>query len=253
HVKGIDISADKIDMLQKGYSYLSDLTNEEVVQLMNSGRFTPTVDFSAVSDVDVIIICVPTPLTNKEPDLSFIYSAVDQITPYLRENQIIVLESSTYPGTTDEKIKPRLESTGKKIGTNLFLAYSPERIDPGNKSFTLVGIPKIISGVTEQCLSKITSLYSTVFKQVVPVSSTKVAEFAKLLENSQRLINISFVNEANILAHRLGINLWEVIEAAKTKPMGFMPYYPSAGAGGHCIPVDPYYLSWVGFQEGVPQ
>lgn len=251
-VIGVDVNAEKVAMLNRGESFLADVPDAHLAGLIQKGKLAATADFGAVREADAIVICVPTPLSNKEPDLTYVNAAVDGIAPHLRRNQLIVLESSTYPGTTEEKVKPRLEAEGWRIGHDLFLAYSPERVDPGNKTYALPDIPKIVSGVTEQCLARVKELYGGIFRQIVPVSSPKVAEFAKLLENSQRLVNISFINEISVLAHRMGVDIWEIIEAAKTKPMGFTAYYPSAGAGGHCIPVDPYYLTWVGFRQGVP-
>lgn len=251
-VFGIDVDQQKISQLHKKTSYLTDLQDADVAEMMDSGRFIPTDDFSHIKEVQAIIICVPTPLINKEPDLSYVRSAIRDITPFLQKDQLIVIESSTYPGTTEEMIKPMLEKLPFTLGKNLYLGYSPERIDPGNDLLSIETIPKVISGVTDECLSQLKNLYSTVFQELVPVSSPRVAEFTKMLENSQRLINISFINEINLLANKMKINLWEVIEAAKTKPVGFTPYYPGPGVGGHCIPVDPFFLTWVGMREGVP-
>ncbi len=249
---GIDIDSDKTEQLLNKKSYLSDIEDQEIAEMVDSGRFTVTSDFRAVEGVNCIIICVPTPLHNREPDLSYITSVAKSIAPHLQPQQLIVLESSTYPGTTEQLVKPLVENSLLKVGENLFLGYSPERIDPGNKTISIEDIPKVVSGVTKECLKKVEQLYGSVFKRVVPVSSPGVAEFTKMLENSQRLINISFINEVNFLAKKLNINLWAVIEAAKTKPMGFTAYYPGVGIGGHCIPVDPFFLSWVGMREGVP-
>ncbi|WP_245590518.1 nucleotide sugar dehydrogenase [Aneurinibacillus terranovensis] len=251
-VVGIDIDSKKVESLYAKKSYLSDITDSEIGELIDSGRFAATVDYAQVSAVTYVIICVPTPLRNKNPDLSYIHSAIHHIRAFLRPGHVIVLESSTYPGTTEDYVQPLIETDSLQVGKTIYLGYSPERIDPGNKDISVESIPKIISGVTPGCLKQIHHLYSNVFRTVVPVSSPRVAEFAKMLENSQRLINISFMNEINILANKMKVNLWEVIEAAKTKPMGFTPYYPSAGIGGHCIPVDPFFLSWIGMQEGVP-
>lgn len=251
-VIGIDIDPNKTELLRQKQSYLSDIEDQEIAEIVDSGLFTVTSDFRAVEGVNCIIICVPTPLLNREPDLSYIKSAAKSIAPHLQPQQLIVLESSTYPGTTEEFVKPLVENNLLKVGENLFLGYSPERIDPGNKNISIENIPKVVSGVTEECLKRVEQLYRSVFKQIVPVSSPSVAEFTKMLENSQRLINISFINEVNFLAKKLNINLWEVIEAARTKPMGFTAYFPSAGIGGHCIPVDPFFLSWIGMREGVP-
>jgi UDP-N-acetyl-D-glucosamine dehydrogenase len=252
HVTGIDIDQGKINMLLSGKSYISDLSDQEIADMINSGKLDVTSDYAATGNVDVIIICVPTPLRNREPDLSYIIQSVKQLKPYLKKGQLLVLESSTYPGTTEEYVKPLIENDELKIGETFFLGYSPERIDPGNKTVSIADIPKIVSGVSHRCQEKIKQLYDAVFTQTVPVTSPRVAEFVKMLENSQRLINISFINEVNVLANKMNVNLWEVIEAAKTKPVGFIPYYPSAGIGGHCIPVDPFFLAWVGLREGVP-
>jgi UDP-N-acetyl-D-glucosamine dehydrogenase len=252
HVVGIDLDGRKIKRLNDKQSYLSDLEDWEIADLMDSGRFTPTTDYAAVQSAGSVIICVPTPLHDRKPDLSYIDSAVQSMLPHLQPNQLIILESSTYPGTTEDYVKPILENGVFTVGKNLFLGYSPERVDPGNKEMAIAQIPKIISGATDACLKRVYELYSVIFTQVVQVSSPRVAEFSKMIENSQRLINISFINEVNLLANKMKVDLWEVIEAAKTKPMGFTPYYPSAGIGGHCIPVDPFFLSWVGMQEGVP-
>ncbi|NGQ95717.1 nucleotide sugar dehydrogenase [Brevibacillus sp. SYP-B805] len=252
HVTGIDIDQEKIAMLRAAKSYISDISDQEIGIMTNSGLLDVTSDYAAAAGVDTIIICVPTPLRNREPDLSYIFHAVQQLKPYLKKGQLLVLESSTFPGTTEEYVKPLIETDALTVGETIFLGYSPERIDPGNKMVSIADIPKVISGVTPQCLQKVKQLYDSVFKQTVPVSSPKVAEFVKMLENSQRLINISFINEVNLLANKMNVDLWEVIEAAKTKPVGFTPYYPSAGIGGHCIPVDPFFLAWIGMREGVP-
>ncbi|GAA4707170.1 nucleotide sugar dehydrogenase [Brevibacillus fulvus] len=253
-VIGVDIDQAKIESIQQKKSYVSDISDADLRAMVESSRFEATPDFRRVQEADYIVICVPTPLTNREPDITYIKSAVTSIAPYLRENQTVILESSTYPGTTEEIVKPLLEQNPQSliIGQHLYLGYSPERIDPGNKQLTLRQIPKVISGVTSACLEKVKAFYGQVFETIVPVTSTKVAEFVKMLENSQRLINISFINEVNLLANRMQVDLWEVIEAAKSKPLGFTPYYPSAGIGGHCIPVDPFFLSWIGLREGVP-
>lgn len=252
HVIGIDLDNAKIESIRKKKSYITDIQDQEIADMVDTGRLQVTSDYAAVNQADAIIICVPTPLRNKEPDLTYIFHAVKQMKPYLKENQLVVLESSTYPGTTEEYVKPLIENEQLSIGKNFFLGYSPERIDPGNKTVAIADMPKIISGVTDACLQRLKALYDTAFTRTVPVSSPRVAEFVKMLENSQRLINISFINEVNLLANRMNINLWEVIEAAKTKPVGFTPYYPSAGIGGHCIPVDPFFLAWIGMREGVP-
>lgn len=250
-VIGIDIAEQKIETLLNKKSYLTDLSDEEISEMMESNLFFPTSDYKKIEAVRNIVIAVPTPLQNKEPDLSYIMSSLDAMSPYIQKETLIILESSTYPGTTEQIIKPFIEKRGFTIGKDIFLAYSPERVDPGNKQLTLEKIPKIISGVTEHCLERIDMLYRNFFEKLVSVSSPRVAEFTKILENSQRLINISFMNEINLVANKLKINLWEAIEAAKTKPFGFTAYYPGPGIGGHCIPIDPYYLTWVAKQAGI--
>ncbi|QOY34216.1 nucleotide sugar dehydrogenase [Anaerobacillus isosaccharinicus] len=250
-VIGIETDVSKINFLSQGKSYLSDLSDKEVGEIINSGCFHPTSNYQKIKEAKNIIICVPTPLRNRQPDLSYVTAAVEAMVPYIQEETLIILESSTYPGTTEKLLQPLLEKAGFAIGKNIYLAYSPERIDPGNTILTLETIPKVVSGVTEPCLKRIQQFYSDIFKTTVPVSSPSVAEFTKILENSQRLINISFMNEVNLIANKMNINMWEAIEAAKTKPVGFTPYYPGPGIGGHCIPIDPFYLSWVGMQEGI--
>lgn len=244
-VRGIDIDRKKIELLLQGISYLTDITDEAVQQLVHSGRFAPTSHYDAVSDVDAVILCVPTPLRDHAyPDLSYIQAAAAAIVPYLKPGQLIVLESSTYPGTTEEVLRPILEQGARQAGVDFYLGYSPERIDPGNKDVPLESIPKVVSGLTEKCLQKLTLLYGQVFDHLVPVTSPRAAEMTKLLENCQRFVNISFINEIAMICEKMGIDVWEVIEAAKTKPYGFTPYYPGPGIGGHCIPVDPLYLQW---------
>ncbi len=245
HVVGVDIDQHKIDLLNQHKSYLSDLTDEQIAILMKHHRFQPTTDFSRIRQTSACILCVPTPLRHERyPDLSHLQSAVMSMIPHLAPQQLIVLESSTFPGTTEEVIKPLLEKEGFQIGKHIFLGYSPERIDPGNMTYLLEDVPKVISGVTKACVERVKRLYGQVFRHLVPVSKTRHAEMTKLLENSQRLVNISFMNEIMMLCHKMDINIWEVIEAAKTKPYGFTAYYPGPGAGGHCIPVDPMYLNW---------
>lgn len=250
-VVGIDIDDHKVKLIESKISYITDLNDKDIADMIDSGLFRATTHYSAVEEVQSIIICVPTPLDHRAPDLSYVFSAASHLAPYLKEGQLVVLESSTYPGTTEEEVRPLLEQGGKKVGENIFLGYSPERIDPGNIALNLATMPKVISGVTARCLEHVTSLYNKVFVRTVPVSSPRIAEFCKLLENGQRFINISYMNELNLLAHKMDVDLWEVIEAAKTKPFGFSPYYPSPGIGGHCIPVDPYFLAWVGMREGI--
>lgn len=243
-VYGVDVNEHKIAQLQNYVSYISDISNFEISQLMDSQRFQAGSHYNAVSQADVIIICVPTPLDEHHcPDLSNLQSAVQGILPHLRQGQLIALESSTYPGTCEEIVKPLLESTGIRVGHDLFLAYSPERINPGAK-WRLEEIPKIVSGFSARCTEFAKEVYGSVFREIVVVSSLRAAEMTKLLENAQRFVNISLMNSLLPFARELDINLWEVIDAASTKPYGFMPYYPGAGVGGHCIPVDPLYMLW---------
>lgn len=244
-VLGFDVDSKKVTTLKKGKSYLKSIQSSRISQFVRSGRLNVTDDFSRLNQPDCILICVPTPLTEKmEPDLQYIEKTTDSIREHLRKSQCIVLESTTYPGTTEELILPKLESTGLKVGRDFFLAFSPEREDPGNKRFTTQQIPKVVAGVTPSCQKIVTTLYQQIIKKVVPVSSPRVAELTKLLENIYRSVNIALVNELKMLADRMGIDIWEVIEAASTKPFGFSPFYPGPGLGGHCIPIDPYYLSW---------
>lgn len=244
-VFGIDTDENKIQKLANGKSYLNDLTHKQIEQLLASKRFHPGSAYNVIAQVDVVIICVPTPLDrNAKPDLTFVNAAIRFALPFIKKGQLIILESTTYPGTTEEVLLPMLESKGLVIGKEVALAYSPERIDPGQTKYKLDEIPKVIAGVTEACTKYVKQVYETVFEQVVIVSSPKIAEMTKLLENSQRYINISFMNELAMLCDKMGIDLWEVISAASTKPYGFTPYYPGPGIGGHCIPIDPFYLLW---------
>jgi UDP-N-acetyl-D-glucosamine dehydrogenase len=244
-VLGFDVDSKKVERLKKGRSYLKSIPSSRISQFLRSGLLDVTDDFSRLREPDCILICVPTPLTEKmEPDLQYIEKTTGAIQGHLRRGQLVVLESTSYPGTTEELILPRLESTGLKVGKDFFLAYSPEREDPGNKRFTTQQIPKVVSGVTPSCQKVALSLYRRIIQRVVPVSSPRVAELTKLLENIYRSVNIALVNELKMLADRMGIDIWEVIEAASTKPFGFSPFYPGPGMGGHCIPIDPFYLSW---------
>ncbi|MCA0970449.1 nucleotide sugar dehydrogenase [Halobacillus litoralis] len=252
-VIGLDINEDRITQLKNKKSYLPDIQDEEIKLNIERGIFKPTSKYTDLTSADVIIICVPTPLTDYHtPDLSYLQSVASSLSSHLRKGQLVILESSTYPGTTEEVLQPHLEKKSKlKVGEDFFLAYSPERIDPGNKQFTEIEkVPKVVSGVSEACKEKIIQLYSLIFDHVVAVSSPKAAEFTKLLENSFRLINIAFINELARVADHLHIDIWETIEAANTKPYGFTPFYPGIGAGGHCIPVDPLYLNWKAQQVG---
>ncbi len=245
HVIGIDVNAEKVNRLNAGVSYIPDVPTAVVADLGSKGLLRATTDFSALAEVDAISICVPTPLRKtKDPDMSYIVAATDQIEQYCRPGQLIVLESTTYPGTTDELIAPRLEARGLKIGQDVFLCFSPERVDPGNKVYSTRNTPKVIGGTTPACLEIATALYSQAVDRIVPVTSTRTAEMVKLLENTFRSVNIGLVNEMAVMCDKLGVNVWEVIEAAGTKPFGFMTFYPGPGLGGHCIPIDPLYLSW---------
>ncbi|HHT9120393.1 MAG TPA: nucleotide sugar dehydrogenase [Candidatus Hypogeohydataceae bacterium YC41] len=252
NVVGFDIDDAKVASLNKGESYIQDVPSESLAGFVGI-KFSATADFNKLSNMDVIIICVPTPLTNKkDPDLRYIISTTEEIAKRLRAGQLISLESSTYPGNTEEELLPRFESKGLKVGKDFFLVYSPERVDPGNKQFKIKNIPKIVGGVTPNCLSIGKAVYEKVVEKVVTVSSPKVAEMAKLLENIYRSVNIALVNELKVLCDRMDINIWEVIEAASTKPFGFVPFYPGPGLGGHCIPVDPFYLSWKAREYNIP-
>jgi UDP-N-acetyl-D-glucosamine dehydrogenase len=242
-VYGFDIDENKIEKLKAGESYIKHIDSSNIKRV--SQNFYPTSDFSKLSEVDAIIICVPTPLNKyHEPDMTYVFSTGETIAKYLKKGQLVVLESTTYPGTTDEDLKVILEKSGLKAGEDFYLAFSPEREDPGNKEFDISRIPKVVGGYSPKCLEVATELYSNITQKVVPVSSTKVAEAAKILENTYRAVNIALVNELKLLFDRMGIDIWEVIEAAKTKPFGFQAFYPGPGLGGHCIPVDPFYLTW---------
>jgi len=244
-VLGFDIDSKKVAVLRRGKSYLKSILSSRISRFIRSGHLNVTDDFSRLAEPDCILICVPTPLTEKmEPDLQYIENTTEAIRHRLKKGQLVVLESTTYPGTTEELLLPKLESTGLKVGKDFFLGFSPEREDPGNKRFTTHQIPKVVAGVTPSCQKVVTALYSQIIKKVVPVSSPRVAELTKLLENIYRGVNIALVNELKMLTDRMGIDIWEVIEAASTKPFGFSPFYPGPGMGGHCIPIDPYYLSW---------
>ncbi|WAA13136.1 nucleotide sugar dehydrogenase [Fervidibacillus halotolerans] len=244
-VYGIDTDKNKINLIKQGKSFISDVESDDLQSIRASNRFHVDSSFSFVKEAETIILCVPTPLTKEgEPNISYIDEAVCSCLPYLNKDQLMILESSTYPGTTEEIIMPKIESRGFIVGKDFYLAYSPERIDPGQKTYLPEEIPKIIGGVTDVCTKKAQSLYRTVFRKIVPVSSPKAAEMAKLIENAQRLINISFINEMAMLCEKMNLDPWEVIEACKTKPFGFTPFEPGIGAGGHCIPVDPVFLRW---------
>lgn len=250
-VTGFDIDEKKTTFINSGKTYIKHIDAEDITTATSQG-FRATTDFSEITQMDAIIICVPTPLNKyREPDLSFIISTMETIMPYLRANQIISLESTTYPGTTDEEIVPRVEKLGFTVGQDYFVVFSPEREDPGNLHYTTATIPKIVGGYTKKCLEHGVNLYSKMIEKVVPVSSTKVAELTKLLENIHRSVNIGLVNEMKIIADKMDIDIHEVIDAAATKPFGFTPYYPGPGLGGHCIPIDPFYLTWKAKEFGL--
>ncbi|MUG44087.1 nucleotide sugar dehydrogenase [Paenibacillus woosongensis] len=250
-VIGIDLDQDKIRSLKRGQSYIADVADEVIENAVQQGRLSVSNDFSNIKSAECIIICVPTPLTKEHvPDLSFLTDAAKSLKDHLQPDQLVTLESSTYPGTTREVLLPLLEQSGLTTGKNLFIGFSPERVDPGNEEFPLTGIPKIVSGVTENCANRTEQLYQTVFSKVIKVSSTDTAEMTKLLENTFRFVNISFINEFAVLCDKLNINVWEVVEAASSKPFGYTAFYPGPGIGGHCIPVDPHYLQWKTQQIG---
>ena len=250
-VIGFDIDPEKVQALKQGHSYIKHIAADKIASTIKNG-FQPTTDFARAKDTDALIICVPTPLNaHREPDLSFITSTMDELLPHLHTGQIVSLESTTYPGTTDEELKPRIESRGLNVGKDVFLVYSPEREDPGNPNFTTANIPKVCGGCTPACLEVGIALYGQVVNKVIPVSSTRAAEMTKLLENIHRAVNIGLVNEMKIVADRMDIDIREVIDAAATKPFGFVPYYPGPGLGGHCIPIDPFYLTWKAREYGI--
>ncbi|HOE34931.1 MAG: nucleotide sugar dehydrogenase [Chloroflexi bacterium] len=246
NVTGIDPIQEKVDMLNRGESYILDISNAQVRKHTEAGRLRATTDYSILTEIDAVSICVPTPLRKTgDPDLSFIASASESLAPYLHRGMVIVLESSTYPGTTRELVLPKLsECCGLKVGEDFFLAFSPERVDPGRTDFTTYNTPKVVGGITPACTEVSAAWYAQALETIVPVSTTEVAEMTKLLENTFRMVNISMVNELAQMCDRLGIDVWEVIDAAATKPFGFMKFTPGPGMGGHCIPVDPLYLSW---------
>jgi UDP-N-acetyl-D-glucosamine dehydrogenase len=248
---GFDLDARKVNAINEGRSYIDDVPTAHVAELKAANRLRATTNFDALAEVDTINICVPTPLRKtKDPDMSYIVTAAEEIAKRLRPGQLVILESTTYPGTTDELVLPMLEKGGLKAGKDFFLAFSPERVDPSNRSFNTHNIPKVIGGMTEDCTALASALYDGAIKTIVPVSSPRVAEMVKLLENTFRAVNIGMVNELALMCDRMGIDVWEVVKAAATKPFGFMPFYPGPGLGGHCIPVDPFYLSWKARESG---
>ena len=251
-VTGLEVHESRAAQINAGNSYVQDVPTEQLAPLVAQGLLKATTDFGAVAGLDTINICVPTPLRKtKDPDMSFIVSACQEIARHIRKGTLVILESTTYPGTTDELVRPMLERDDLKVGRDIFLCFSPERVDPGNPQYQTKNIPKVVGGSTADCTDLGVLLYSQTLDKVVPVSSTQVAEMVKLLENTFRMINIGLVNELAVMCQRMGINVWEVIDAAATKPFGFMPFYPGPGLGGHCIPVDPFYLSWKSKQAGI--
>lgn len=250
-VTGFDIDETKVEALNQGRSYISHIRPDAIVQASAAG-FVATAEMDRVAELDAVIICVPTPLNkNREPDLSMVLGTVEAILPHIKQAQLIVLESTTYPGTTEEQLAPLLESKGFVVGQDIFLAFSPEREDPANQNYTTQTIPKVVGGVTPSCLTVAEAMYRVIVNTVVPVSSPRAAEMTKLLENIHRAVNIGLVNEMKIVADKMGIDIYEVIQAAATKPFGFVPYYPGPGLGGHCIPIDPFYLTWKAREYGV--
>ena len=250
-VTGFDVDQSKVAEINAGRSYILDVKEKDVKDSVSAGRLRATTDMSKLKDMDAIDICVPTPLRKtKDPDLSYVVQAVDSVKAHLKPGQLVILESTTYPGTTDEVVQPALEEGGLKAGKDFHLAFSPERVDPGNESYSTKTIPKVVGGVNPASTELAADLYGSIIDNVVQVSSTRVAEMVKLLENTFRAVNIGMVNEIALMSHRMNIDVWEVIDAAGTKPFGFMPFYPGPGLGGHCIPIDPFYLSWKARQSG---
>jgi len=251
-VTGIDIDRAKTESINRGESYIQDVPTEALAPLVKAGKVRATTDFGEVASLDTINICVPTPLRKtKDPDMSYIVNACQEIARHFHPGTLVILESTTYPGTTDELMLPMFEKPGFKAGEDFFLCFSPERVDPGNAKFQTKNIPKVVGGITPACTEAGALFYGQALETVVPVSSTRVAEMVKLLENTFRMINIGLANEIALMCDRMGINVWEVIDAAATKPFGFMPFYPGPGLGGHCIPIDPFYLSWKTKQAGI--
>ncbi|MBE2184408.1 MAG: nucleotide sugar dehydrogenase [Anaerolineae bacterium] len=244
-VIGLDVSLDKVASINHGISYIPDISTEQVQRLVAAGKLRATTDYADLASVDTISICVPTPLRKtKDPDMSYVIQAINSVAEICHDGMLVVLESTTYPGTTDEIIVPKLRDLSFEPGENIFVAFSPERIDPGNKKYGVRNTPKVVGGVTPACSEVVVALYSAAIETVIPVSNPTAAEMVKLLENTFRAVNIGLVNEMALMCNKLGIDVWEVIQAAATKPFGFMPFYPGPGLGGHCIPIDPHYLSW---------
>ena len=250
-VTGFDVDVAKVSSINKGHSYIGDVSSDDVSGCVKAGKLKATDDMSKLHDMDAIDICVPTPLRKtRDPDLSYVVLAVEAVRARLKPGQLVILESTTYPGTTDEVVQPALEEGGLKAGKDFYLAFSPERVDPGNVTLNTRNIPKVVGGINEVSTDLAAALYASIIETIVPVSSTQVAEMVKLLENTFRAVNIGLVNEIALMSHRMNIDVWEVIEAASTKPFGFMPFYPGPGLGGHCIPIDPFYLSWKAKMNG---
>jgi UDP-N-acetyl-D-glucosamine dehydrogenase len=251
-VTGIDLNEEKTGRVNAGDSYIGDIPSSTLAPLVEAGKIRATTDFAALLELDTVNICVPTPLRKtKDPDMSYIVSASQEIARYFHAGMLVILESTTYPGTTDELVLPLLAKSGLEVGRDFFLCFSPERVDPGNPQYHTSNIPKVVGGCTAACTEMGRLFYAQALEHVVPVSSTQVAEMVKLLENTFRMINIGLANEIALMCDRMGINVWEVIDAAATKPFGFMPFYPGPGLGGHCIPIDPFYLSWKSKQAGI--
>ncbi len=250
-VTGFDVDASKVAEINAGRSYIGDVATEDVAAAVTAGKLSATTDMSKLHDMDAIDICVPTPLRKtRDPDLSYVVRAVEAVRARLRPGQLVILESTTYPGTTEEVVRPALEESGLKAGTDFYLAFSPERVDPGNQAYTTRSIPKVVGGVNEASTELATALYGSIISTIVRVGSTQAAEMVKLLENTFRAVNIGLVNEIAMMSRRMNLDVWEVIEAASTKPFGFMPFFPGPGLGGHCIPIDPFLLSWKARQNG---
>jgi len=251
HTVGIDLDMRKVQAIGRGTSYIPDVPNSQLDHLVATGMLSATSDFRALADLDTVNICVPTPLRKtKDPDMSYVVAAVEAIAAHLHPGMLVILESTTYPGTTEELVKPMLEATGFRAGVDFFLAFSPERVDPGNPTFNTRNVPKVVGGITADSTELASALYASAIDEIVPVGSPQIAEMVKLLENTFRAVNIGLVNEIALMCDRLGIDVWEVVRAAATKPFGFMPFFPGPGLGGHCIPIDPFYLSWKAKQNG---